>query len=187
MKQKALYIGLGLLIVLLAAALVYAWFFKGDKVPVGQYAEAKPEKEVKDIPKQEIVIKHVHVYDKGKVSKALNLPKEITDNPAKQVIADAEIKSSERAQSAVTVIDTESGESTVLTKEKAYSWLEFRNVKEVGIRAGYGFDGVQGDIFARWHFMRVKGVNLSVYGEATGAVQSRNIKAKAMLETSYRW
>jgi hypothetical protein len=188
MKQRIL-IGLLCLIAALAVcSAVYAWFFKGvDVKPSAQYQDAKIDSKAAKVDKQEIVIKHVHVYEKEKISKTLDLPKEIAQDPKQQVTAAVDIQQSERKQSAVSILDTENGEEKIIVKEKPYPLIEFQDKKELGVRYGITTDGQAADVFGRWSFLRIKGVNVSIYGEVTTQTTGVNAKAKAMLETSYRW
>ena len=137
------------------------------------------------------------VQEKAVVVHDLKLPDEVAKDPDKQVAATAQVKEKDGEKTdAIAVIETKTGATEIETKQER-PFFSFLNEKEIGIRAGVGLEGYQGDVFARWTIARVGSVHLSLYGEATaplspgsltvapGTTQVRN--GKLMLEAAYRW
>lgn len=100
-----------------------------------------------------------------------------------EIIANADIPCSEGGTSIVTLMDMTTGESTIIAKEKPLSLFGFPSNIEAGVRYGLSTDTLQqGNLFARWQFLRVGKVYLAAYGEMTTKPE-----AKAMLEVVYKF
>lgn len=164
----------------------YNWYHPQVKtVTTTEYRTQIEEKEVVKIkrvlvpgPKQIVAIeKEVIVKELG-----------IDPVPAegKEIIANAVIDCGDNDtgdMSVVTIMDTTTGESTIIAKEKPLSLFGFPSDIEAGLRYGFSTKTVQeGNLFARWQFLRVGNAKLGVYGE-----MSTQPAAKAMLEVAYKF
>jgi hypothetical protein len=168
MKQKAIYAILAALILALAGAAIYAWFFKGAVPAVNEYAKSHEEKTAKALPDQTVVIKHVHVYEKKAAAEKLGLPEDVANDPNIQALdgTAVEIPASDRPQSSVTMLNTETGEASVLTKTKPYKTFELQDKFHWGVAGGVSTAGNWGLTYVGVTPLRIKGVNVTIVGGA---------------------
>lgn len=100
-----------------------------------------------------------------------------------EIIANADIECGESGVSAVAIMDTTTGESRIIAKEKPLSLFGFPSDVEAMLRYGLTTRGGQGgSLAARWQFLRVGAFRLGAYGEVTSQPE-----AKAMLELAYHF
>jgi len=100
-----------------------------------------------------------------------------------QVTGTADIPESNNGVEALSVIDMETGVTTITVREKPAPWFQFRNDGAVGIR--YGLDQrlqYIGNVYGKWDFLRMKDVYFSAVADLeTGG------DARLQLGTEYRW
>lgn len=176
-------IGMAVLAVLMAGAALYSWFRPVPVIREKVFTPVPQIKEVVKIKRVAVPVEKVIVVEKEKAVKALQLPDEVAKDEKKQVIATAEVEPYEGKTDVVAVLDTGSGEATVLARRKPLPFFDVINKKEIGIR--YGISSAQGQeaqVFARWTLVRVGAVYGAVYGEI-----SQKPDAQVMAELSYRW
>src|SRR6185369_2256952 len=71
----------------------------------------------------------------------------------------------------------------IVAKEQPPALFGFPAVVELGLRYGLGTrNGQEGNLNARWQFLRVGNLYLGAYGEI-----GTQPEAKAMIDLSYRW
>lgn len=160
-------IAIALIILALVAALAAstAWhYLKPETKQTAQYQVAHEEKAAAKVDKQEIIIKHVMAYDKKEIVKKLDIPEPIKSDPKQEVIANAEVKASERDTSVITTIDTETGEAKIFTKEKPSKLFEIQLKAEYGVYAGASTSGAMGFVYAKILPAKIKGAEIGIMG-----------------------
>ncbi|MDD2899004.1 MAG: hypothetical protein PHI31_09855 [Desulfuromonadaceae bacterium] len=175
------------LIVLLLIAIgstVWNWYHPKETVSQTQYQALPKEKIVERIKTVKVPgPKEIVTIEKQVIVEKLKLPESVASDPNTVITANAEVPPSEGGTSVVTAFNTATGETTIIAKEKPLSLFGFPSNVETGVRYGLTSDGPQqGDIYARWQFLRVGKVYVGTYGEIT--TQPR---ARAMLEASFRF
>ena len=187
-EGKAVKIDKSKIILFIVAALaiasaLYAWYRPQPVINKTEYVNVPQIKEVVRIKRIEVPVEKVVTIEKQVVVEKLKLPEAILKDEAKQIVATGEITPYEGVTNVVAVLDTKSGESEIIAKQKPLSLIAFENKKEIGVRYGVNATkGLQGDLYGRWDFLRVGSSHLGVYAE----VNSR-AEAKAMLSVGYRW
>lgn len=176
-----------ILFLIVIIALLSVWHY-WNKPPAQllktQYVTVPQEKIVEKIrtvavpgPKQIITLEKPVVVEK------LKLAEEIAKDDTKQVIANADIPASKAGISACAVMDTVTGVTTIIAKEKTLPFFAFENMKELGARYGLTTTGMQeGQVYGRWTFCRAGALYLGGYTELNSRAE-----AKGMLDLSYRW
>ncbi len=150
-----------------------------------EYRTQTEEKEVVKIkrvlvpgPKQIVTIEKKVIVDK--------LGIDPVPGEGKEIIANAEIESGSDDTgdvSVIAVMDTVTGETEIIAKAKPVSLFGFPSNIEAGVRYGLSTQDLQqGNLFARWQFLRVGKLYLGAYGEMT-----THPEAKGMLEVSFKF
>lgn len=149
---------LGILFVLVAYVL---WdHFTPAPALIGQWIEAAPSKHLAAVPKVEIAPKKLRVYA-PQAKKKLNLPDPIQQDDNQYVLASTTLKHDYLPQTVTTVVNSETGESTTITRREAYPWLAAQQTGE--IRLDYGIkNGLArvGRLTLREDLIQIKGINL---------------------------
>jgi hypothetical protein len=177
-----------LLIIVTIVALIaagYAWYKEEHPSTISktQYVNIPQIKTVTKIKTVMIPMKQVQAVDKEAVSSSLKLSDDIAKNPDKQITTTGVVPAYEGKTNVISVIDTKTGQSEIIAKEQPLPLFGFENKKEIGIRAGYSIKNNQeGDIYARWDFLRIGNVHIGVYGDANTAGDGR-----AMISVGYKW
>ena len=172
----------------LALWLVWLWYGKQPTAPENWHpAPAAPP--VAGIPKTDHAApKKIRVIPKAKASKALGLPQDIAQDDGKQVISTADIGPAPDGATAVTIMDTTTGESTTLVKFKPRPLVAFQRGGAAGIRYGIDSRGnQQAALFVRQDVLRVANVYLAATAEARTAPVKGTSEAYGAVEVSYRW
>lgn len=100
-----------------------------------------------------------------------------------EIIGNADVEPSEGGTSVIAVLDTVTGESRIVAKEKPLSLFGFPSDVEAMVRYGLTTRGGQGaELAARWQFLRIGAFRLGAYGEI-----SSQPEAKGMLEVAYKF
>jgi hypothetical protein len=187
MQTKVVIALLIVLCCVMGVSMLHSWFNPASTPNTTQYTVAPSIKEVERIkvvtvpgPTQIITI------EKEKVVEKLKLPDEIAKNPDKQVVATATIAPYEGDTHAVAVMDTKTGQGSILVEPQPLSLFAFENRKEIGIRGGIGTEGKQGDLYGRYTFLRVGHFHASAYGEIAASEKGSG-NGKAMIELGYRF
>jgi hypothetical protein len=99
-----------------------------------------------------------------------------------QVTATADLPKAENGHQVVSILDTETGITTLIAKEKPAPWLEFDNALVAGIRYGVNHRLEQsGTVYGSWEFLRVKDFHMLGYGEI-----NTNAEGKVQADLQYR-
>ena len=175
---KALTIGL----VVLATSMFYSYQVE-QPAHTKHFTEAPPIKKAAPLPKEEIPVEKVVVLKKDAAVKKITLPAAVADDPAKQITGTASLRPSKGGSDVVAVIDTVSGETTILSREKPLPLLGFENQKRIGMGYGYTTQGLpETKLYGEYTFIRIGNVYGSVYGEVNSGAE-----AKAFAHIEYRF
>jgi hypothetical protein len=189
--RKVLLLVIIVIALLALAAAVRSWYREPSVITKTEYVTVPQEKIVEKIrtvavpgPERIVTIEKPVIVDK------LDLPREIADNDALQIVANADMPATKAGYSTCAVLDTGTGVSRIIAKEKPLPFFALLNEKELGGRVGYSTGGVAVDLYGRWTFARMGSVYLGGYAECAGTVASSggsDVGARAMLDLSYRW
>lgn len=100
-----------------------------------------------------------------------------------EILATGEIPETANGAEAISVIDMNTGVTTISVREKPAPWFQFRNDGAIGVR--YGVDQrlrYVGNVYGRWDFLRVK----DVYFSANTDLETGG-DAKLQVGGEYRW
>jgi hypothetical protein len=175
---------IALVILIGICAVVWAWYNPKQTTSTDYYYPVPVEKKVSSIKKIFVPVSSIRIiaYEKEVIVEKLKLPDWVKDKD-KQVILDGEIGAYKGKTSVVGVLDTKTGESTLIQKQLPISLFSFENDKEIGARMGMNMKaGRQIDIFGRYTFLRVGTMYVAGYGEVNTTPDG-----KVMVEASYRW
>lgn len=160
------------------------WLWYGPRPPMTQttYAEAKPAAVT---AKDDVPVERVRTLKKAAVAGKLDLPKSVVDDPRQVVLDAVTVPPSKGGATAVAVLDTATGDTRTLIREKPPPLFSFERGGEAGIRYGISSDGPAAALFVRQDVARVGKVYFSGYAEAQAS--GGRAEAKAMVEVTYRW
>lgn len=168
----------------LAAGVYFLWQWYRPPAPIttAGYLPAATEPVVAKLPKEDVAIEKVRVIPKTQAVKRLDLPSE-TVGKQEEILAAVTIPPTKGGATAVTLIDTDTGEARTIVREKPRPLLSLESGTEIGLRYGLSTQhGQMGAIYARRDLARMGDVYLSLYGEV-----STRPEARGMVEISYRW
>lgn len=172
--------------IIAAVSAVVNWYRPAKMLTTQQFI---PVPQIKEITKvQRVTIpgpEKIVVIQKDEAAEELDLPADVVNDPAKQLTATADIPPSEGGSQCVAVINTTTGESSMIAKEKPLPLFGLPSKWEVGARYGWDTSSnnpnkLAGDIHARWQFLRVGPVKAGVYSEL-----NTEPGAKAMIELAW--
>ena len=169
-------------VVLLAGYGVYS-IFRPHTVDVAHdvLVEVPQIKEVTKIQRIKVPIKEVQVIEKTKLVKEVELPEWVKRDANQQVIATGRVMPErDRGEvEAVTTLNTQTGESQMLMRQKDRALFGLPNEKEIGLGYGINSKGQTGvTIYGRWDVLRIGSVVIHAYGEANQNGDAR-IEARA--------
>lgn len=176
-----------LVVVAIVAVSSAAWNFYHPQIRTvtqTQYQTVEKERVVDKIrivrvpgPKEIVTIEKIKVVEK------LGLPSGIANDPNQVITGNADLAASEGGTSVVSVLNTTTGETQLIAKEKPLSLFGFPSDVEAGIRYGLSTDTVQqGQVYGRWQFLRVGNIYLGAYAD-----MSTKPEARAMLDVSFHF
>lgn len=148
-----------------AVAALALWTFaaKFDRPEPGVSAPLPPAKEVRGVEKVRTEVKVVYVYP-DKTKKALDLPRAVQEDAAKQVLATGKIKAEARDYTLSAVLDTQTGQGEVYARPDPLPWIGPGRQGAVGV--GYGLKNGQpaGWVHARHDLVQVKALHAGAMG-----------------------
>ena len=174
-------------VLILTSALVN--WYRPPTTPPKEFVKADPIPALGKVPKVSLSVPKVQVYDKPTAVKQLpGLPKELVDNTDLEIMASATTGPSKAGFNVVSVLDKNTGDSSIYYKEKERGLFEFVNEKRIGIAYGISSDKGQqlGKVYGEWTFFRAGEAHLSVQTELR-AKQLQQTEAVGMLSIDYRW
>lgn len=165
-------------------SMLWNWYHPQVKTVVTtQYQTVEKEKVVEKIRTVKVPgPKEIVTIEKQVIVKKLKLPESVASNPDTVITGNADVPPSEGGTSIVSVLNTQTGETTIIAKEKPLSLFGFPSNAEAGVRYGLTTSGQEGDIYGRWQFLRIGKVFVGTYGEITTRPE-----AKAMMEASFKF
>jgi hypothetical protein len=174
--------------VILAVWFLWLMFWPSPKLGTTAFVPAAVPSAVKNVPKQEVVVKHIVVYEKVALGKKILLPDNIVSNPKEQVVAVATIPRAPWGAETITSMNTDTGVAATMVKAKERPFASFESSGAVGVRAGVSTrGGYVGEVYARQDLFQIKGVYVNVYGAVEGsAVGQPNAKAMVGVDL-FRW
>lgn len=165
------------LLMVVAAAL--GWYRPAPK-PQKEYVQVEKQKIVEKIQRVEVPVERVVVVEKVKVVEKLGLPDWIKQDQDTQVLAAGIVPAYRGETSIVSLIDTKTGEGSIIQQRRTLPFFEFLNEKEVGAIYGTGIAA-----WATWTFVRV-GSFYATAG-AVGTYSGGSQMGVAGIGVSYRW
>lgn len=176
-----------MLIVAALAVASAAWNWYHPKVSYltkTEYQTVTQEKVVEKIKRVTIPgPKEIVTIEKKVIVEKLGLPPDVANDPNEVITGNADIEPTDGGASVVSVVDTVTGETRIIAKEKQPDLFGFPFDVEIGARYGVSTDKVQqADVYSRWKFLRVGKFYLGAYGEINSKPE-----AKALLDMSYRF
>ena len=188
-NTKTLAIGfLAFIGVLIITSALVNWY-RPPTTPPKEFAKAEPIPELAKVPKVTIAVPKVQVYDKPAATKKIpDLPKEITDNVDVEITASATPGPTKAGYNVVSVINKNSGESSIYYREKERSLIEFLNEKRIGVAYGITTDNGQQfvKVFGEWTVLRVGSVHVGMQADIKSK-QSGTAEGTAVAVVDYRW
>lgn len=183
-------IGFALVLLFLAAYLFWLWLRPAPHRPGAGFVAAAPSAQVAGLSTQKIQpAAGIKVLPKKETVRRLNLPAEIGNDQSAEVLTAVDMPPTDGGITAVPILNTSTGETTVAWKEKPRPFFSFESGTEIGGRYGVRTDAIQeADIYLRRDLARIGSTYISGYLEASAhmSVDPRP-EAKAMIEVSYRW
>jgi hypothetical protein len=189
--QVWILIAVFVLLLLSVSSSIYSWL-NPQVVTKTEFTRVPEIREVVKIRKLKVPVKEVVTVEKKEAVGKLALPAWLKEDENKQVLATGSIEPYEGKTNVVSVLDTETGDSSVLARQEPLPFIAFESVKEIGIRAGITTEGYGGDIYGRWSFARIGNIHAAFYAEGNirgGNRETGNspITGKAMLDLRYQW
>lgn len=121
---------------------------------------AAPSKKIADVPTVTISPPTVTVYQPA-AKKRLNLPKAARSDAAQHVTAATRVEPTDRAVDVTSVINSDTGLTTLYTREVERPWIESVNKTRFGVFVGHTSVEPAIRLTARHQFARVWGVELA--------------------------
>lgn len=181
---------IGVLVVvcgLLAVSMLKGWYKPAPVVNSTSYTQAPQIKEVVKIQRVEVPGPPViQTIEKTTIVERLKLPDEIAKNSSKNVIATGVIDPYEGKTNVIGILDSKTGEGSIITKQEPLPLFAFKNSKEIGARGGIGLHGQEANLYGRYTFFRIGSFHVAAYGEIGGS-QTGPAQGRALLDVSYRW
>ena len=109
---------------------IYAYVYD-DKQPANPgFAPATPT----DSPKKDVEVKTVKAYEKSKLAKKVkNIPKEIINDPNKEIVASTRLSAHEGTTDVIAVYQKSSGDVSISAKENPPPFIQFQFKGKVGL------------------------------------------------------
>lgn len=176
-------VGLAVLAVLAVCAYVgWSWYTPDNAMPARDYVEAAAAKQVKSRPKRTVPAKTIKVLPKS-TAKTLDLPPSVQQDTRQQVLSAVDVPPSEAGAVAVTLLDTDTGDTRTLVKAKPRPFFALEQGNELGLRYGVSTrEQRTGEIYYRRDLLRIGTAHVGAYGSLDTSGEAR-----AMLSISARW
>ena len=175
-----------LLVAVMVCAMIYGFYHDERTAPQKQFVEAPAIPAIKTVPQEDIAVPKVRVYRKAEAVKKLHLPGAVAIDSAKQVTSTAEVAPSKAGSEVVSVLDTTTGVTSMLVKEKPLPFFGVENQKRIGIGYGGGTRGPEAKLFGEWTAVRVGGFYVGAQTEISAGSGQRP-EAKAFAVIDYRF
>lgn len=168
-------------------AIIFAWYNPTPAPPNKGFTEP-PKIPGTDVPKVDRAVKggKVKVIPKEDVDDALDpLPEELkADNI--EILNTADLSATETGYEVISSINTDTGDTKIIAKEKKPDLWDFENKKRIGVGYGYSTEGTVARVMGEYTFLRVGNFHLGVQAEIN-AVTLKAPDAKALAVIDYRF
>lgn len=165
--KKDIIIGVLILIAgLFAINYVCNWYDSKFKPSLSVYNAVKEIPKAQDVPKKILTPapKHITAYDKEAIKKVLKLD-DRTIAPNEEVTATGQIKAHDTKYNALSVLDTQTGDSKILIKEDK-SFFGLPNDRSIYAKVGYSTNSeTQVTVGGEYKILRVGNVKFGLYAE----------------------
>jgi len=177
----------GFVVVAVIALVVFAYkLMQAPERPVAGFVAPPPASGMPVVAKESVKLAvPLKVHSKQLAVKKMKLPPAIADDPAKQVVATATLKPSAGGYTVAAVIDTDTGITDLVAKEKPRSLLGFGGTSEIGLLGGVTRRGDTALVFARQDLVRVGTVHL--FGAGGAGFAGGDGVYGAFVGASVRW
>lgn len=176
---------LAIVAVVAVSSAAWNWYHPQTRtVTQTQYQTVEKEKVVDRIKLVKVPgPKEIVTIEKQVIVEKLVLPPSIASDPNQVITGNADVPPSEGGTSVVSVLDTVTGETQIISKPKPLSLFGLPSEIEAGIRYGLSTATVQqGQLYGRWQFLRVGKLYLGAYADV-----STKPEARAMLDVAFKF
>lgn len=189
MRNKLILIGLGLTITIVVSWIIWRFYNPPETNQNTVWHDKGEASEVKKDVKETIEgPKTLKVVNKSVAIKRLELPNDVVVDDKKQITATTDVPKSPYGAKAVSIIDTETGDSKIIVKPNPKPAFQFLNSGAVGVKYGMEFGGSQQlVVYARQDIIRVLDVTLGVTAEVRRSISKDNTEFAGYIDASYRW
>lgn len=181
--MKIVRVIVSITLLLVVGAGLYAWYSTPKQQLTPQFSVVPPIPEAAKVQTVEVPLRTVVVYQKAELQKKISLPAEIAQDASKQVTATADLPASRAGTEVISVIDTDTGVTTLQARAKELPLFGFENEKRIGVGYSMGIKGERGiNVYGEWTVARVG----NVYGGVRAEASSRG-DTKATAQIEYRF
>jgi hypothetical protein len=143
---------------------VFTWYqLKPDSIPIENSVELPLAKEIRTVETIKETVKVVHVYPKT-VKPKLNLPSSVIADDNSKVTASSKLKTPTRDYTITSVIDTDSGKSTIYARPDPLPLFGTVYDGEASISYGIKNGNQVARLSANQNLLRIKAVGFGVSG-----------------------
>jgi hypothetical protein len=176
-----------LVAVAIIALVVFAYkLMQAPERPVAGFVAPPPASGMPVVAKESVKLAvPLKVHSKQLAVKKMKLPPAVADNPAKQVTATAALKPSPGGYTVASVIDTGTGITELVVKEKPRPLFGFGGTSEIGLLGGVTTRGDSALVFVRQDLLRIG--NVHVFGAGGAGVMGGDFAWGGFVGASVRW
>jgi hypothetical protein len=127
---------IGVLILVLVSVVIWD-HFKPSPAPVGQWGAAETSKLVSDVMKEQLKMSKTLTVYAPAAKKKLDLPPEYQKDPKQYVLAATTLNPDYHPQTTTTLVNSETGESTTITRREPYLLIAAQQTGEIRVDYGY--------------------------------------------------
>lgn len=174
----------GIIILGILLAVSYALYsYKTGSNPLYEYfVEANTSSKVKTDKRDDILVSSVKAIPKDAIKK-VELPESVEKDKNKVVTAVVDVPKSEAGHTVASILDTNTGISSILIKPNKPPFFSLLSENRLGIRYGITSKGAtEGELYYSRGLARIADAHIGTYG----SISSKG-EAKVMLQVEYRW
>lgn len=165
-------------ILITGSSAIHGWLYPKTIVQK-KYIRVEVPKVITRIKKIQVPIKSIQTIPKSKLPSNISLPP--STPPDAQVLTLGTLAPYEGKTSVISLLNTSTGEGSLISKRLPLPFFQFLSNKELGFRYNYWNSSSNLDLYGRWTFLRIGRIYSALYFEAS------NKNQKAMIDISYRW
>lgn len=167
--------------------MIASWYDNSNTQNTRQFNPTSPIAGT-DVSKEDATIAtgKVKVIPKKTIKDSVKpLPPELEKDEI-QVMDTAEIAPSDYGTKVISTININTGDTKLISKQNPAPFIDFENLKRVGVGYGYGSEGSTAKVVGEYTFLRVGSFHLGTQAEIQAAT-GKSPEAKAMVIIDYRW